>query len=142
MAYAMNTDYKLTQESSQVTPGDVTDWLDQQGIPATFVVMEQATRFDLELHKQGVKAVIALGESPTFERSLYLTQSKMRGDDVRLVQQRLLGLGYPEVGVIDGIYGANTEAAVKAFQQDMNLVVDGAVGSETWYLLFPPNTDR
>jgi hypothetical protein len=33
-----------------------------------------------------------------------LTSPRMSGDDVRMVQQRLLDLGYSEVGAIDGWY--------------------------------------
>ena len=34
--------------------------------------------------------------------------------------------------VIDGIYGDNTEKAVRAFQREYGLIEDGIVGNETW----------
>ena len=40
--------------------------------------------------------------------------------------QRALGIG------ADGIFGKGTESAVKLFQKDNNLTVDGLVGSRTW----------
>lgn len=37
--------------------------------------------------------------------------------------------------VVDGIFGPKTEAAVRAFQSDENLTVDGIVGRNTWTAL-------
>jgi peptidoglycan hydrolase-like protein with peptidoglycan-binding domain len=36
---------------------------------------------------------------------------------------------------VDGIFGPKTEAAVRAFQQNENLSVDGIVGQQTWTAL-------
>lgn len=54
-----------------------------------------------------------------------------RGADVTYLQQRLTAKGYG-VGVIDGIFGAKTLEAVKSFQAESNLAVDGIVASKTW----------
>jgi hypothetical protein len=51
-----------------------------------------------------------------------------RGDDVRELQ-RLLNLG------VDGIFGPNTEAAVRLVQAGHKLVIDGIVGPQTWAAL-------
>lgn len=56
------------------------------------------------------------------------------GTDVTYLQQRLTAKGYG-VGSIDGIFGVKTLEAVKAFQAENNLVVDGIVGNKTWYEL-------
>jgi len=53
-----------------------------------------------------------------------------RGDDVRELQGRLARLGYV-VGPLDGIYGRRTEAAVRLFQKDHGLSVDGLAGMRT-----------
>ena len=51
-------------------------------------------------------------------------------DNIRAVQTRLADLGYYKIRV-DGIWGPKTLAAVKNFQRDYGLVVDGIVGSRT-----------
>jgi peptidoglycan hydrolase-like protein with peptidoglycan-binding domain len=56
------------------------------------------------------------------------------GDAVKLAQQLLESYGY-EVGSIDGDFGPKTEQAVKKFQDDFLLEVDGIVGPETWAML-------
>lgn len=41
----------------------------------------------------------------------------------------------PKISSVDGIFGAQTEAAVRKFQEIFNLNVDGIVGRATWYAL-------
>lgn len=41
----------------------------------------------------------------------------------------------PKISSVDGIFGAQTEAAVRKFQEVFNLTVDGIVGRSTWYAL-------
>jgi peptidoglycan hydrolase-like protein with peptidoglycan-binding domain len=53
------------------------------------------------------------------------------GEAVRQLQQALTNLGY-DPGTVDGRFGDATESAVKAFQQDRGLTVDGIVGDITW----------
>jgi peptidoglycan hydrolase-like protein with peptidoglycan-binding domain len=50
---------------------------------------------------------------------------------VRDLQEALKALGY-NPGPIDGVFGATTEAAVKAFQQARSITADGIVGKVTW----------
>jgi peptidoglycan hydrolase-like protein with peptidoglycan-binding domain len=50
---------------------------------------------------------------------------------VRDLQQALKALGH-DAGPTDGIFGARTESAVKAFQQAREIPVDGIVGRVTW----------
>lgn len=41
----------------------------------------------------------------------------------------------PKISPVDGIFGAQTENAVRKFQEIFNLSVDGIVGQATWYAL-------
>ena len=56
-----------------------------------------------------------------------------KGPDVAKLQSILLDLGYPldDYG-IDENFGLETENAVKSFQNQHNLTVDGIVGKKTW----------
>ena len=55
--------------------------------------------------------------------------------DTKLVQQRLLDLGFYQ-GDVDGVFGDQTAAAVKAFQTAAGLQADGVAGENTIKLLF------
>jgi N-acetylmuramoyl-L-alanine amidase len=54
----------------------------------------------------------------------------MRGDDVSNLQDRLIQMGF-NCGKVDGIYSANTEAAVKEFQKSVGIYADGKCGPTT-----------
>ncbi|BAY39465.1 hypothetical protein NIES2111_38410 [Nostoc sp. NIES-2111] len=55
------------------------------------------------------------------------------GMAVRALQRLLIAKGYAIR--VDGNFGALTETAVKAFQDQRNLSVDGVVGPNTWFSL-------
>lgn len=57
-----------------------------------------------------------------------------RGMLVRIAQTALARAGFSP-GTIDGIFGPNTQAAVRAFQQANGLAVDGIIGPRTWTAL-------
>ncbi len=50
---------------------------------------------------------------------------------VEALQRELSGKGYLEAGGINGTFDEQTENAVKAFQKDNSLTVDGVVGPQT-----------
>ena len=59
-----------------------------------------------------------------------LSQRGSRGEEVRQIQTALQNRGY-DPGSVDGIYGERTEAAVRRFQADQGLAVDGIAGPDT-----------
>jgi peptidoglycan hydrolase-like protein with peptidoglycan-binding domain len=60
-----------------------------------------------------------------------------RNDDVADLQSMLNERGF-ETGTPDGVFGRNTERAVKEFQDSAGLGVDGIVGKNTWSALRGP----
>ena len=69
-------------------------------------------------------------ECPYDEPTVVLREGNS-GDGVRWLQWYLYKLGYLKQSDIDGDFGPTTLAAVKKFQSDKNLDVDGVVGSGT-----------
>lgn len=63
---------------------------------------------------------------------MQLLKRGSRGEDVKKLQRALSCQP-------DGIFGPVTEEAVRAFQKDHGLGVDGLVGEKTWSKLFPVN---
>ena len=70
-------------------------------------------------------------------------------DDVAKVQNVLqfspliretLGFDGYYFGKIDGVFGYQTQLAVKSFQNDKQLIVDGVIGSQTWDCLMELTT--
>ena len=53
-----------------------------------------------------------------------------KSDDVRVMQEALISLGFLK-GTADGIFGINTENAVRRFQKKNKLVADGLAGEKT-----------
>ena len=73
-----------------------------------------------------VDATFSLGD-----RTLYLRMPYFHGRDVRELQQVLSALGFA-CGVIDGIFGAHTEDALRKFQLNLGLPSDGIAGAYTY----------
>lgn len=71
-------------------------------------------------------ATYSLGGRPL----AYLVSEPVSGDDVFTLQERLLELGY-DAGRPDGMFERQTEFALRSFQRDYGLTVDGICGAAT-----------
>jgi hypothetical protein len=76
---------------------------------------------------------VVIARRSTTRRNLPTLRFGNSGLAVRALQRLLIAKGYAIR--VDGNYGALTETAVKAFQDQRNLIVDGVVGANTWYSL-------
>ena len=76
-----------------------------------------------------------LGNAPASDTSVIIAYPTLRigskGSEVMAWQEFLNSNGYP-CGIVDGIFGKNTERAVKQWQTSHGLVADGIIGPKTW----------
>ena len=68
------------------------------------------------------------------DRLLYLQSPMLRGDDIAELQKRLGTIGF-DSGQVDGIFGENTEKAVREFQRNAGLPVDAIFGPDSLHML-------
>ena len=110
------------------TPSDIFDekltqgikaFQQERGLTATGVINEITARSLEEARFKLGDRVLSFNSS-----------SLMRGDDVSNLQDRLIQMGF-NCGKVDGIYGANTERAVKEFQKSVGIAADGKCGPAT-----------
>jgi chitosanase len=80
-----------------------------------------------DLFRKSYEPVIVVDAAGASERVLFLSKPQMRGDDVKRLQK---ALGFPEKDV-DGVFGNNTDEAVRKFQKGHGLKDDGKVGPAT-----------
>jgi N-acetylmuramoyl-L-alanine amidase len=65
------------------------------------------------------------------DRLLYMRRrAYLRGDDVVDLQRRLNSLGF-DAGRVDGIFGVDTDRALREFQRNAGLALDGICGPKT-----------
>lgn len=72
---------------------------------------------------------------PVPTRNLKYSLIMMKGNDVKWLQWELKQKGLIEAGGVDGYFGVKTLAAVRIYQTQYKLVVDGIVGPATRYSL-------
>jgi hypothetical protein len=68
----------------------------------------------------------------TWPQLIIPVQEGSDGDAVKAVQSQIHGRGDGAAIAIDGIFGSDTDDAVRAFQTLLGLSVDGIVGQQTW----------
>jgi N-acetylmuramoyl-L-alanine amidase len=110
------------------TPSDIFDdnltqgikaFQQERGLTATGVINEITAR-SLE------EARFKLGDRVL----VFNAAALMRGDDVSNLQDRLIQMGF-NCGKVDGVYGVNTESAVREFQKSVGILSDGRCGPAT-----------
>ena len=74
--------------------------------------------------------LLVFGLLPAVQVDAAAMKQGSRGSNVKQLQQNLIGMGYLD-GSADGVYGAKTRSAVKEFQKDYGLSVDGNAGEAT-----------
>jgi N-acetylmuramoyl-L-alanine amidase len=60
----------------------------------------------------------------------YLPARLLAGDDVSALQHRLLDMGF-DCGRVDGLFGVETEQALRGFQRNIGIPADGTCGPTT-----------
>lgn len=73
---------------------------------------------------------------PEFPTLSFLLKQGSRSQAVELLQAALMFNGYDITGGNDGYFGSYTTAALKKYQADHGLIVDGTAGTETFRELF------
>ncbi len=92
------------------------------------------------LRKRNKKYIVSVARpdytegGSTVNVTLNVLRNGSKGDSVRALQVLLNGFGY-SCGSADGVFGKNTESAVKKFQTKNKLSADGVVGAQTWAAL-------
>ena len=72
----------------------------------------------------------------SFIRNIELTNPRMEGQDILELQNRLLQLGFAEIGEADGYYGPLTEVVIKNIQMLYGFEANGKVDRSFWGFVF------
>lgn len=120
----------------QGTTGQGTTAQGMVGQPqATFAVFGPTAEPPISTPQPATAVPVTPTPAPTAEPTYVSLKNGDRNDQVKALQQALIALGYLE-GDADGIFGKNTETAVKAFQKENGLTDDGIAGAQTQSALF------
>ncbi|MHC5933288.1 peptidoglycan-binding domain-containing protein [Nostoc sp.] len=155
--FQMENDVNQAKQSqleitAQVTPPEFmqTDGISQASLSAIAVEKEYILQ---KISKKNPRLALSnLGESKNYSQSGGKVRAKATGRFQKFSSQPMPTLYFGSSGVavsalqrllvsngyavkVDGVFGALTETAVKAFQNQRNLGVDGIVGQRTWRAL-------
>lgn len=127
-----------THPSLEITPNDIATATRLEALGFTSGTLEdriaafQQSRalpvsglLDPHTWKTLIEAGFRLGD-----RLLYIRHPFMRGEDIATLQNKLGSLGF-DAGRVDGIFGPETAKALKEFQRNTGLPVDGICGPTT-----------
>jgi peptidoglycan hydrolase-like protein with peptidoglycan-binding domain len=89
---------------------------------------------DAGLTVDGIVGPLTWQALPADPKTLLLVRG-LSGSVVTALQKGLQKYSTPatDPGAVDGNFGPKTEAAVKAYQRDRGVQVDGIVGDQTWW---------
>ncbi|HIV29976.1 MAG TPA: peptidoglycan-binding protein [Candidatus Pullichristensenella excrementipullorum] len=119
------TSSKYTSQDDYLGAGDI---LVTKTKGHTAVVLTNGDRYDGEV------------EEPSIPLGSRILRDGDEGKDVEDLQRRLKAAGY-DPGDVDGEYGPNTEAAVRALQKDAGILVDGEFGPDSYAALLELEVD-
>ncbi|MDH1660420.1 peptidoglycan-binding protein [Stenotrophomonas sp. GD03777] len=126
------------QAGNPPTRGDVQNFVDatKYGIQSQAAVASRDERFDRAMVQIGITPTHAPSHgSPGTPAGNGVLVNGSKGDEVQAMQQKLSDLGYlgkdGKPLVADGDFGPGTLEAVKQFQRDHHLTVDGKAGGTT-----------
>jgi len=126
----------------RVAAGDLLGWVGDSGNAESTVAHLHLELFDPEgilvdpyaalraAEGSGVCLVNRVGDIEALLRGTGLLKSGSTGREVRQLQ-RFLTEFRREPGPVDGTFGPRTDGALRAFQDERGLLVDGVVGSRT-----------
>lgn len=140
LEYKDNGDQVLKMQKALNALGYDTNGLDSKFGPSTEKAVRQFQKDNgLKVDGKAGDQTLTLLYSKSGSASQAASESKLtygdRGDAVLKLQKALNTLGYTTGGT-DGKFGPTTLQAVKAFQQDHQLSVDGIAGSRTLALVY------
>ncbi|MDX2159583.1 MAG: peptidoglycan-binding protein, partial [Hyphomicrobiaceae bacterium] len=126
--------------STLATFGPQPDWACAQSGDTVNCAHTPVTLAPGEVVTLNIDLIIPIGTIGNVENCIQDVWAPL-GDDgsaevVLAIEQRLSALGY-DPGAIDGVYDAQTQAAIAAFQADNGLDADGAVSDTLRDTLFP-----
>ena len=121
---------------SRVTAGQLIGWVGDSGNAENTpphlhfqLVDPEGTIVNPYEALRAAEARKAAEDDPLFDGTRVLEKGS-RGDDVRRLQEVLALFGF-DPGPVDGIFGAKTGTAVRAYQEAAGIEVDGLVGAGT-----------
>lgn len=119
-----------------ITPEEVAKYAESIGIQRiglydTFVHIGSDTTKKFWKGHAGTRVETFGGKPKTVTLNLPVLKKGSRGDSVMALQAMLTGYGYEDRGGW-GTFDEATEKALREYQQDCELVVDGSCGKATW----------